>query len=179
MDVFYAERRLQAFWSSDKEGMSRADHLLNALHNAGVHGLSPERYGVADLQRRFNAIKPVRYFDSAEGFDEAVTLDREMSAAFLLYADDLQSGTTNPETINTGVFVEQVRPDPLNLLRGVAAVNDTELALAELAPRDPRYRALQNALADLMSVAKSGGWGDPVPGGNRWRCWPRNPARVE
>ncbi len=164
MDVFYAERRLQAFWISDKQGVSRADALLRALHDAEVHGLSPERYGVADLQRRFDLIKPVLYFDSAEGFNEAVTLDREMSAAFLLYADDLQSGMTNPETINTGVFVEQVRPDPLNLLRGVAATTDTELALAELAPRDPRYRALQGALARLMSTAKAGGWGDRVPG---------------
>lgn len=160
MDAFYTERGLQTFWMAETGGIRRADLLLDALDGVAAHGLSLDRYGTAELRRRLGAMA----FQPPGGFNEAMALDRDMSAAFLLYADDLKSGATNPREIGARIFIRQSRPDPLNLLRGMARAGNLSAALGTLAPVDPRYGALKDGLSRLMRQAEAGGWGEPVRG---------------
>ena len=158
IEVFYLERGLQPFWLDTTEGTRKADDLLAAISGAATHGLSPARYDLDGLTRRVSQITP------ETSFDEIAALDRALSSAFLLYADDLKAGAADPEAMDMGVFVNPERPDPLGLLRGVRGRTDIAQALADLAPTDPRYKKLRAALSGLMIQAKSGGWGPKVPG---------------
>ena len=158
IEVFYLERGLVPFWLSQTDGPRHVDHLLVALGSAVSHGLSTARYGVEGLTASVAAL----HRDSS--FDEIAEVERALSSAFLLYADDLKAGATNPGALDLKVHVDPARPDPLRLLRGVARAEDVAVALADLAPTDPRYRKLREALGTLMSQAKSGGWGKRVPG---------------
>ena len=158
INQFYLERGLQPFWLGRTDGIRNVDYLLGALGDAASHGLSPERYGYDTLSTDVALLNP----DS--NFDETARVERALSAAFLLYLDDLRAGVADPEALNLKVHVDPSRPDPLRMLRETAQINNVPEVLEQIVPTDPRYRQLRDALSRLMSQSALGGWGPTVPG---------------
>ncbi len=155
LDLFYQERRMSPFWLA-ASNEKRAEILLDVLDAAPSHGLSSSQYRTAELRRRIAALT------ARTTAMEVISLDRALSAAFLLYADDVSSGAVDPDIFELNIYVEPIHADPVRLLRDIAQASSLRQAFENFAPQDPRYSKLRTSLIDLMAQSKSGGWGAPV-----------------
>lgn len=151
---WYRDSDYAPLWTGPDDAARRAD-LLDALSGAGDHGLPPARYGrdriVADLR-------------AARTEGDRARLEVAMTRAYLLWAEDLQSGLLEPARIDPTIVREIARPDPAALLRAIAA-GDPQETLHGLLPRSATYGQLMRAALDLRGAIAGGGWGAPVPGG--------------
>lgn len=148
---FYRENNYDAIWT-DADDMDRRRALLNALILADDHGLPVDRYTANALRSIFAEIPSER----ARGFAEVAA-----TQLFLRYANDMQSGILEPESIDAGIVRTLPRRD--------AAVQLTQLRdqdpvafMRSLIPTAPSYTRLLKAKMDLENVLAEGGWGEPV-----------------
>ncbi len=133
---FYARHGFEPVWITRP---AQANSLVNAVLRADDHGLDPELFHAALLQRRAT-LSP---------------LDRDLllSDAFLSYADALAFGAVPVEHRRDD---QVLAPEPID----VAAVLDAAIGRSDpaaviewLAPTTPTYRALRQALRSYRSGA--------------------------
>jgi murein L,D-transpeptidase YcbB/YkuD len=136
---FYTAHGFEPVWTTRQE---QAESLLNAVLNAGDHGLAPELFH-ANLLRHAATLPP---------------LDRELllSDAFLSYASALAHGVVPAERRTDD---EALTPQPID----VAAVLDTAIrsrdpgaTIEALAPTTPTYRMLRQVLQAYRSTTPAG-----------------------
>ncbi|MDW4548621.1 L,D-transpeptidase family protein [Defluviimonas sp. D31] len=151
---FYRERNYQPLWTSGADSGRRAA-LFGALDRAGEHGLPVERYGAADLRTAFAELRSER---------QRGRLEVRVSAAFLRYARDVQTGFVDPASADEGIVREVPKRDPLQTLRSFA-VADPAAFINELPPQIRQYGELRRARLDLEAVIARGGWGATVTAG--------------
>ena len=126
---FYARHGFAPVWATRQ---AQANSLINAVLQAGDHGLAPDRFH-ADLLRS-PATLP--------------TLDRELllSDAFLSYADALARGIMPIERRRDD---EALTPEPIDVAAALDAAIDSPdpaAAIEALAPTTQTYRMLRQAL---------------------------------
>ena len=144
---FYQRRRDAAAWSADGRIRPAAGELLAALAAAGDDGLSPEAYRPAALGRLAAAVA------SRPDPGGLADLDLLLSDAFLTFAAHLSHGKVNPAAIYSDCAL---RPDVLDLadaLEDALRTGQIRAALAGLAPPQPGYRRLREALARYRRLA--------------------------
>lgn len=136
---FYRLRNGYPLWLASNSGDS-AQQLLTLLSSANLDGLDPSRYHVEELRQLVDAAKGGK----KKRVDEA---DRELSAAFVSYVDDLRQ--------DPGVGVTYVDadlkpkpPTPLAILLMAAAAPSLTDYVHQMEWMHPLYAQLRGALAN-------------------------------
>ena len=141
----YADQQYRPIWL---QGDGRAAHaLLDHLRAATRHGLRPADYRPGALAAALQRLPTVDPRTRAQ-------LDLQFTAAFLRYARDLRHGRPGLRPGRHGAAT----PDVPALLAGVRAARSVDIHLADLAPRRPGYRELQQALRRHLAIQAAGGW---------------------
>ena len=109
----------------------RTAALLQAIRSAGDHGLDPEWYGAASLEKV-----------AAAGNSQALT------DTLVAYAGDLSTGRVNANRVDKDIDIQQRRIARADLLKAAAEAPDLAAWLDSLAPKGD-YPALQKVLAEL------------------------------
>lgn len=163
---FYERRRYRPAWDTE----AKLDALLGALDGSDEHGLDPGDYHVDLLRahRERRVREPLAQTDTS--------LEILATDALARYAFHLRFGKVNPEAIdptwNFSRTLEGV--DAVNAVQALIDADDLNAALRALAPREERYAALMDALADYRALAAAGGW-PQVPAGETLRAGMRSP----
>ena len=136
---FYAAHNFEPVWASRRP---QAQALVNAVLQAGDHGLDPDLFHGA-LLRNTAALAPI---------------DRELvlSDAVLAFADALARGAV---PIETRMDDEDLKPEPIDLVATLdTALNspDPAAVIEGLAPHSPAYLALQQALRFYQAAGADG-----------------------
>lgn len=147
---FYQARQFKPLWTDDAP---RLNVLMSALDGAAAHGLPVARYDAATLRARAEA---------AQSEGDLARLDVALSEAFLSYARDVSSGALDPITVDPGIILEIVRPDPATLLNAIAITDDPAAYLHSLIPASAHYTALMVEKAALEAKILAGGWGPEI-----------------
>jgi murein L,D-transpeptidase YcbB/YkuD len=128
----YEKRSFEPIWIGAREAT-----LLQSLAQAGTHGLDPSSFAVPDL----------------------IVSEREvlLTDAFLRYASALARGRVAPGEFETDWTISVPAFDgPAVLDR--ALIGDLAAVLAGLAPSDPAYQRLREALSRYRALAELPGW---------------------
>lgn len=148
---YYRNRAYAPLWTGPDDVTRRAA-LLAALSDAPLHGLPTVHYDAAVLAGQFR---------SAVTEGDRGRLEVAMTAAFLAYAHDLQTGVLEPTKVDAGILRQIARRDPATLLTAVE-VPDPRVFLRNLAPQDFEYAQLMKEKLRLEDELGAGGWGQTV-----------------
>ena len=149
---FYNDRDYAPIWTSAADAARRAA-FFDALDHAADHALPVARYGEADLRAKFGTVASER---------QRGKLEAAMSAAFLSYSHDLQSGAIVPASVDPGIVREVATSDPRSTIAGFARAARPDQFFRALAPDAPQYAQLMKAKRDLEHVIETGGWGPTI-----------------
>ena len=152
--TFYQDRSFKPIWTRDNGVKTKAKVLLQALKDAGDHGLDPANYSIADIEERIDSDNP----------EILAELDLLLSVVFVDFAQDLATGRVVPSQINDNVHLRPTGPGPLSVIDGAEAAEDLGPYIDSLAPKSPRYWRIKDALARYRTIAAAGGW-PQVPAG--------------
>jgi murein L,D-transpeptidase YcbB/YkuD len=115
---------------------ARTTALLNAIRSSGDHGLNPDWYRLADLEK------------AASGTTDKPQAEQLLTDAFVAYASDLSTGRVRANGVDKDIEIQQRKADRAELLKGAAASDDLAAWLGTLAPKGD-YPTLQKTLAAL------------------------------
>lgn len=152
--AFYRGRDFRPIWMGEGAGDRRAAFLW-ALDRADDHGLPTGRYDAATIRAEFAA---------ATDPTQRGVLEVEMTRRFLRYAQDVSSGVLNPAEVDRSIRVDVPRRDWLEQITAFAD-GDPFAFVKSLWPTSPAYIRLLRERLRLEEMARSGGWGAPVPDG--------------
>lgn len=145
---FYTRRGFQPAWTGP--GCQAAlQQLIGAIENSESHGLQARDYHMDGL------LGPGR----CDATRELLATD-----AWLALAAHLHAGRVNPLTVEPNWTATRPTIDAVALLEQALAAGDVAGALERLAPHDPLYAALREALATYRGYAARGGWVGIAPG---------------
>lgn len=147
---FYQARELSLAWTGPANA-HLYDDLLIAVRGAASHGLDPADYHLALLE----AADPSR---------ADLDLDEVATDAYLTLAAHLLSGRLNPVTIEPDWTAARRGRDLVAYLQAALGNDAIGESLEALAPDQPGYHALREALARYQGIADAGGWPGINPG---------------
>ncbi len=153
----YAARDFAPIWTADPGGLARVAALVRALRGAAIHGLEPEDYQLAAVQRR------------AWPAEEIAGLERELllTDAALRYAGDLGGGRVRSGDVDRDWAIPPRTADAAAALTRAIADRALSAWPGRLAPARSEYAQLVEALARYRELAAAG-WAE-VPPGERLR----------
>ncbi len=147
---FYQTRELSLAWTGPANA-HLYDDLVLAVRGAASHGLDPADYHLALLE----AGDPQR---------PELDLDQLATDAYLTLAAHLLSGRLNPVTIEPDWTAARRGRDLVAYLQAALGNDAIVESLEALAPVQPGYQALREALAHYRSITAVGGWPGIDPG---------------
>ena len=142
---FYAERGGEPLWVKPEEATPAAFALAEILKTADQEGLDPDDYGAAAIQPLLASSLP----------DLLAQLEWRLSLGVVQYAADLNGGRLEPREVDPELFVYPRALDKAQLLEQLAAGGDVAALLSGLAPVDPGYALLRDALERYRTRAGS------------------------
>lgn len=165
MRRFYQKRQYQPAWSGVDGPRAHAEQLVQAVGSvAAAEGLDPRRYQSDRLATLLNQVKEDESLESPEAQRRLADLDVEMTFLYLTLAAHTAVGRVQPETLRVH-WEDQSRNVDLDArLEKALQEEDVAASLRSLAPPDPRYARLRDALARYREIASRGGW-PKVPDG--------------
>jgi murein L,D-transpeptidase YcbB/YkuD len=144
----------EPLWTGSRTAEARTDALLKAIRAAGEHGLDPDWYQLADLEKI--AADP-----------DKVRAEQLLADAFVTYASDISTGRVRANRVDKDIDIQQRKVERADLLKAVAEARDFAAYLASLPPKGD-YPALQKALAELRRQ-RAGTSFTPLPSGDLLR----------
>jgi L,D-transpeptidase YcbB len=119
------------------------ERLIAIIESSDSHGLNPADYHLEALSN-----------------PERITVDREILAtdAWLALGRDLHDGRLDPRSVEPSWTAVRPYIDLVARLERALTDGDVAAALEQLAPPQPFYTALRNALAQYRDFAGNGGW---------------------
>ncbi len=150
--AFYRGQGFATLWTGPQD-RARRQALIAALSGASLHGLPVARYDAAALIAQAQAAV-------TEG--DRGRVEVALTAAFLTYAHDLNSGVLDPAKVDAGIIRAVTRRDPGVLLAGLAQARSPGAYLHGLAPKSPYYARLMKEKFALETSIASGGWGPEI-----------------
>jgi murein L,D-transpeptidase YcbB/YkuD len=144
--MFYEQRQNAPAWVEPVGANVRAHALLKALRDAAQDGLDPTEYDPGPL------------VTSGYGTETLAVSDVALSAALLRYALDVRQGRTMLSKPDQHPPLTLKPVDPVQILSAAAVAPDPKLFVEGLAPADPFYQGLRQALAGYRVLAAAGGW---------------------
>jgi len=135
---FYRGRNNYPLWLSPAAG-DAAEQLLNLLATANLDGLDPQRYRVDALRQAVEAARTGK----RKRLEEA---DQQLSAAFVLYVDDLREAPDGQTTyVDEGLRPKP--PTPLAALLTAAIAPSLADYVRSMGWMNPIYAQLREALS--------------------------------
>lgn len=150
LPCFYERRGFEPAWSDGAALRTQADGLLAALAAAGDEGLRPEDYREAALRRLAGEAR------SHPEPGALAEMDLLLTDAFLTYASHLRDGKINPQKIYSDCGLKPEEGDLAAVLQTALDAGRVREALTDLAPPQPGYRRLRDALRRYRQVAARG-----------------------
>jgi L,D-transpeptidase YcbB len=148
---FYEAREEALAWTGPANAHLLQD-LIEAVRGASTHGLSPEDYHLASLE----AIDP-HIADQAA--DELAT------DSYLTLAAHLLAGRLDPVSVEPDWTAARRGRDMAAYLQGAVSNAAIRESLETLAPAQPGYQALRDALVFYRALEAEGTWPTVEPGG--------------
>lgn len=150
--AFYDGRSHGHAWLEHGELSAAARALIERVARAQRDGLAPLR-----------SLRDV--VDSLLESGQVDRVDVSLTEVFLTYGLLLGRGQVAPEAVHADWHAKAPPPpDLLGALTAAVAGGDVNAALDRLAPSEPSYRGLREALGRYLDLQAAGGWG-VVPGG--------------
>lgn len=143
------------FWTGSPAAEARSAALLKAIRASTAHGLEPDWYRIADLEK---AVAPDADKERAE---------KLLTDSYVAYARDLSTGRVRANRVDPDINIQQRSVEREDLLKAAADATDFAAWLADLAPKGD-YPALQNTLAALRAKRATTAY-TPVPSGDLLR----------
>ena len=151
--AFYRANGYTAIWTDpETDDRERLAEFLRVAAEADMHGLPSRRYDPDDLRAVLAGIRTERDRGRAEV---------ALSAAFLRYARDIQSGALVPGSIDPDIKREAPRRDRTELLAGFTEGTPSEF-LRALPPASDEYARLMKEKIRFERLVAAGGWGETV-----------------
>lgn len=166
MRRFYRQRAYQPAWSTVEGPLPQAEQFLQAASQvAAAEGLDPHRYQSGRLAGLVSQVAQQESLESPDAQRRLADLDVELTFIYLTLAAHTAIGRIQPETLRIS-WESQARDVDLNAHLGKTLQTEKEFgeSLSSLAPPDPRYARLRDALARYRGIASRGGW-PAVPAG--------------
>jgi len=159
MRRFYKKRQYQPAWSDVNGPRPQAEQLAQAVGSvAATEGLDPRRYHSERLAGLLSQMKEDKSLESAEAQRRLADLDVEMTFVYLTLAAHAAIGRVQPETLRIH-WEDQSRNVDLDArLEKALQSEDVAASLRSLAPPNPRYARLRDALARYREIASRGNW---------------------
>ena len=154
LKIFYEQRRYTPMWVDPSGLNSQGRALLRTFDSAARDGLVPAEYDPGASVR------------VAADTDQLAATELALSASLLRYATDIRRGRAVPAKMDGDPRVELRPIDPAQILDGAASAPDIEAYVAVLAPADPFYLGLRQALDRYRAIAATGGW-PVIPAGGK------------
>jgi L,D-transpeptidase YcbB len=151
---FYRARDFTPLWTTGADADRRAA-FFGALDRVADHGLPPARYDAPGLRAAFATVASER---------QRGALDVRMTAVFLTFAKDMQTGLLTPKQVDGGIVREVPLRDPSMTLASFAGA-DARAFLRDLPPRAGEYAVLMKAKRSIEYQIAQGGWGPSVAEG--------------
>lgn len=156
-------------WCGERGFGKQTDSFVEALADAGSHGLSPEDYHLNAIQSALTDVRKTARGPHEDDAARAAELDLLLTDAFLVYAAHLAAGKVDPATgrpdwdgdpgSQETARTWHALPNQLDLGRALeTAIARDEIAatLRELAPSDPEYDGLRAALSSVRAHVEDG-----------------------
>ncbi|WP_418887868.1 L,D-transpeptidase family protein [Mesobacterium pallidum] len=151
--AYYQAANYDDLWTGNDDG-ARRRALLEAVADAGAHGLPAGRYDPAAIEALLASPKTAR---------DRGRVEVEMSKLFLQYARDIQTGVLEPKRIDSGIVRAIPYRDRASLLAAVGKSTPKAFFRA-LPPKTGEYARLMKEKMRLEKLLAQGGWGQSVPG---------------
>jgi L,D-transpeptidase YcbB len=164
LKTFYEQRQNVPLWVDATGLNSRGQALLRAFEGSARDGLDPADYDPGAAVR------------AAAETDQLAATELGLSASLLRYATDIRRGRAVPEKMDDDQRIAPRPIDPAQVLAGAATAPDVNVYVASLAPADPFYLGLRQALDRYRAIAAAGGW-PAIPAGGKLALG-SNDARV-
>jgi murein L,D-transpeptidase YcbB/YkuD len=149
LPLLYSPEGPEFLWLAD--GGAQARLALQVLRGAISHGIDPNHYDVADLERRLGA---------ADGAWSA-ELDRDISMAILQLLVDVRFGRTAPDYTRESSAMAEF--DPVARLRRALQEKRLAQAIDAAAPAIPLYLRVKASLAQYRELARDHPDWKPLP----------------
>ncbi|HYN38128.1 MAG TPA: peptidoglycan-binding protein, partial [Rhodospirillales bacterium] len=153
LKTVYEQRQYNPIWVDSTGINSRGQALLQAFAGAARDGLEPADYDPGAAAR------------TATGVDQLAATEVGLSASLLRYTTDIRRGRAVPEKMDSDQRIAPRPIDPVQVLQGAASAPDLDAYISLLAPADPFYLGLRQALDRYRSIASAGGWPTIAAGG--------------
>lgn len=147
---FYEARNEALAWTGPANAFLLED-LIEAVRGASSHGLSPEDYHLTALE----AVDPQL---GDQDTDELAT------DAYLTLAAHLLAGRLDPVSVEPNWTAARRGRDLAAYLQGAVSSGAIRESLETLAPAQPGYQALREALASYRTLEAEGTWAVIDPG---------------
>jgi murein L,D-transpeptidase YcbB/YkuD len=161
MRRFYQKRQYQPAWSDVNGPRPQAEQLAQAIGSvAATEGLDPRRYRSQQLAGILSQMKEDKDWslESPEAQRRLADLDVEMTFIYLTLAAHTAIGRVQPETLRIHWENQSRNVDLDARLEKALQGDDVAASLRSLAPPNPRYARLRDALARYREIASRGGW---------------------
>ncbi len=146
---FYAAHWFQPAWIQEGTISRQAGELLDVVSHADTEGLDPADYLTPGLDSLLH-----RHLVS----DEIWRLDSLLTQTFFSYARDVSVGRVEPSLVDAQWTGSPHGTDVVALLEEALDADRVWRALQDLAPPQPSYRALRDALQRYRELARAGDW---------------------
>jgi len=152
--TFYREANYEAVWTGTSAAHTdRRRMLMQAIADAGEHGLPPARYGGDALMVAMQ---------SATNPRDLGVLEVQMSRSLLRLARDLQTGLVVPSEIDKSIVRKVALRDRVEIMNSFVATSPAAF-FRSLAPSTSEYTRLMKEKIRLERLLGQGGWGANVP----------------
>lgn len=161
MRRFYGQRQFQPAWSNVDGPLPHAGKLVESIPAvAAREGLDPRRYPTESLTALLKQVDEQESLESPEAQRRLADLDVELTYLYLTLAAHTAVGRIQPETLRIH-WEDQTRNVDLDARLAKAlqqGEDEIGASLQSLAPPNPRYARLRDALARYREIASQGGW---------------------
>jgi murein L,D-transpeptidase YcbB/YkuD len=145
----YQQTENNPLWTTDRS-LSGAARAVTLIKHAREHGLDPDWYGAADLERR---ITESTAKDATLPPEAVAALDVDVSIALLTMGRDVAIGRTDPTRITKSWKARRTLPDLAGTL--AASSKDLDAWIRSIQPRHPEYERLRRALVAKLATPEA------------------------
>lgn len=145
-------------------------NIRRAVADVWRHGLKPEAYWTERMESTFKKSR---------------NLEREMRSQtnqmFLKLLKDLHLGSVDPQSVSRDIkFIRKDFLSPKTLMAlAVAAGEDGRRLIEQVAPQNPPYMAVQEAMEKVYPTCLNGEWAPITPHNKPLRLYSRHPVIVD
>ncbi|MFH1080808.1 MAG: L,D-transpeptidase family protein [Pseudomonadota bacterium] len=154
----YTARSFRPAWIDSQGPLPPVEVLLNAIRRAEQEGLKPEEYHLSEMTALISAWRTSRGHNLPFPIAKQIDLELLLTDALVAYGFHLLNGRVDPERLYPDWFSYQKDVYLFDVIENALNTGKVEAAFRRLAPHDPLYRGLKQALAVYANIAGTGGW---------------------